>query len=191
MLGGLVVIKTSVVAATGGLVGLTRWGGGRRGGELEGEGEGEARGIERTGGEARKRRGRGAPRRVRAWGGAGKGGGELRRPARIPPPQHPCSCSAPPRSAPLAALVPARHAPPPPRPVPRHLPPPVRSEAIRTGFMLSQGGEFAFVLLSLANQLRILPTNLNQLLIIVVGGVGGWGAGQAGGWVPGRSSGGS
>ncbi|GLC53047.1 hypothetical protein PLESTB_000702300 [Pleodorina starrii] len=43
-----------------------------------------------------------------------------------------------------------------------------RSEAIRTGFVLSQGGEFAFVLLSLANQLRILPTNLNQLLIIVV-----------------------
>lgn len=34
--------------------------------------------------------------------------------------------------------------------------------------MLSQGGEFAFVLLSLANQLRILPSNLNQLLIIVV-----------------------
>ncbi|EFJ41469.1 hypothetical protein VOLCADRAFT_68169 [Volvox carteri f. nagariensis] len=43
-----------------------------------------------------------------------------------------------------------------------------RSESIRTGFVLSQGGEFAFVLLSLANQLRILPTNLNQLLIIVV-----------------------
>jgi hypothetical protein len=34
--------------------------------------------------------------------------------------------------------------------------------------MLSQGGEFAFVLLSLANTLRILPSNLNQLLIIVV-----------------------
>lgn len=34
--------------------------------------------------------------------------------------------------------------------------------------MLSQGGEFAFVLLSLANQLRILPSNLNELLIIVV-----------------------
>ncbi len=48
------------------------------------------------------------------------------------------------------------------------LPRPDRSESIRTGFMLSQGGEFAFVLLSLANQLRILPTNLNQLLIIVV-----------------------
>ncbi|GFR52486.1 hypothetical protein Agub_g15056, partial [Astrephomene gubernaculifera] len=43
-----------------------------------------------------------------------------------------------------------------------------RNESIRTGFALSQGGEFAFVLLSLANQLRILPTNLNQLLIIVV-----------------------
>ncbi len=43
-----------------------------------------------------------------------------------------------------------------------------RNESIRTGFVLSQGGEFAFVLLSLANSLRILPTNLNQLLIIVV-----------------------
>ncbi|KXZ54882.1 hypothetical protein GPECTOR_4g954 [Gonium pectorale] len=43
-----------------------------------------------------------------------------------------------------------------------------RAESIRTAFLLSQGGEFAFVLLSLANQLRILPTNLNQLLIIVV-----------------------
>ena len=43
-----------------------------------------------------------------------------------------------------------------------------RAEAIRTGFMLSQGGEFAFVLLSLANELKILPTELNRLLIIVV-----------------------
>ncbi|MEW5319391.1 MAG: hypothetical protein WDW38_010547 [Sanguina aurantia] len=43
-----------------------------------------------------------------------------------------------------------------------------RTESIKTGFMLSQGGEFAFVLLSLANQLQILPENLNQLLIIVV-----------------------
>ncbi len=34
--------------------------------------------------------------------------------------------------------------------------------------MLSQGGEFAFVLLSLANELKILPTDLNRLLIIVV-----------------------
>ena len=43
-----------------------------------------------------------------------------------------------------------------------------RGESIRTGFMLSQGGEFAFVLLSLAEQLRVLPPQLNQLLIIVV-----------------------
>ncbi len=43
-----------------------------------------------------------------------------------------------------------------------------RGEAIKTGFMLSQGGEFAFVLLSLAKELRILPDELNRLLIIVV-----------------------
>ena len=43
-----------------------------------------------------------------------------------------------------------------------------RGEAIKTGFMLSQGGEFAFVLLSLAKELRILPEELNRLLIIVV-----------------------
>ncbi len=43
-----------------------------------------------------------------------------------------------------------------------------RSESIRTGFMLSQGGEFAFVLLSLASSLHVLPDNLNQVLIIVV-----------------------
>mmetsp|Transcript_27448 Transcript_27448/g.69813 ORF Transcript_27448/g.69813 Transcript_27448/m.69813 type:complete len:942 (-) Transcript_27448:1022-3847(-) len=43
-----------------------------------------------------------------------------------------------------------------------------RNESLRTGFMLSQGGEFAFVLLSLANSLKILPENLNQVLIIVV-----------------------
>lgn len=43
-----------------------------------------------------------------------------------------------------------------------------RAEAIRTGFLLSQGGEFAFVLLSLAKELRILPDELNRLLIIVV-----------------------
>ena len=34
--------------------------------------------------------------------------------------------------------------------------------------MLSQGGEFAFVLLSLASQLHVLPEELNRLLIIVV-----------------------
>ena len=43
-----------------------------------------------------------------------------------------------------------------------------RPEAIRTAFLLSQGGEFAFVLLSLAKELRILPDELNRLLIIVV-----------------------
>ena len=34
--------------------------------------------------------------------------------------------------------------------------------------MLSQGGEFAFVLLSLAKELKVLPDELNRLLIIVV-----------------------
>jgi len=43
-----------------------------------------------------------------------------------------------------------------------------KGEAIKTGFLLSQGGEFAFVLLSLAKELRILPDELNRLLIIVV-----------------------
>jgi Kef-type K+ transport system membrane component KefB len=33
---------------------------------------------------------------------------------------------------------------------------------------LSQGGEFAFVLLSLAKELKVLPDELNRLLIIVV-----------------------
>jgi Kef-type K+ transport system membrane component KefB len=33
---------------------------------------------------------------------------------------------------------------------------------------LLQGGEFAFVLLALANQLNILPAELNKLLIMVV-----------------------
>jgi hypothetical protein len=47
-------------------------------------------------------------------------------------------------------------------------PPPNSGESIRTGFMLAQGGEFAFVLLSLAENLSILPSELNQLLIIVV-----------------------
>lgn len=43
-----------------------------------------------------------------------------------------------------------------------------RGESIRTGFMLAQGGEFAFVLLSLAKELKVLPDELNRLLIIVV-----------------------
>ena len=42
------------------------------------------------------------------------------------------------------------------------------SEAVRTGFILAQGGEFAFVVLALASQLRVLPAELNQLLIAVV-----------------------
>lgn len=39
---------------------------------------------------------------------------------------------------------------------------------MRTAFMLAQGGEFAFVLLSLAAELKVLPEELNKLLIIVV-----------------------
>lgn len=41
-------------------------------------------------------------------------------------------------------------------------------ESIRVGFLLSQGGEFAFVVFSLANRLGVLPLELNKLLIIVV-----------------------
>ena len=41
-------------------------------------------------------------------------------------------------------------------------------ESLRIGFMLSQAGEFAFVLLSLAASLKVLPEDLNQVLIIVV-----------------------
>lgn len=43
-----------------------------------------------------------------------------------------------------------------------------RADSIRTGFIMSQGGEFAFVLLALASQLKVLPEELNKLLIIVV-----------------------
>jgi Kef-type K+ transport system membrane component KefB/Trk K+ transport system NAD-binding subunit len=43
-----------------------------------------------------------------------------------------------------------------------------RAESIRTGFALSQGGEFAFVLLALAEELNLLPSELNRMLIIVV-----------------------
>eukprot|EP00240_Pyramimonas_obovata_P000968 CAMPEP_0118921988 /NCGR_PEP_ID=MMETSP1169-20130426/1082_1 /TAXON_ID=36882 /ORGANISM="Pyramimonas obovata, Strain CCMP722" /LENGTH=539 /DNA_ID=CAMNT_0006862801 /DNA_START=269 /DNA_END=1884 /DNA_ORIENTATION=- len=43
-----------------------------------------------------------------------------------------------------------------------------RAESVRTGFILSQGGEFAFVVFTLANNLQILPEDLNQLLIVVV-----------------------
>ncbi|CAI5530746.1 unnamed protein product [Closterium sp. Naga37s-1] len=41
-------------------------------------------------------------------------------------------------------------------------------ESIRTGLLLSQGGEFAFVVFALASQLGVLPDELNRLLIIVV-----------------------
>lgn len=42
------------------------------------------------------------------------------------------------------------------------------SESVRIGLLLSQGGEFAFVVFSLANRLGVLPLELNRLLIIVV-----------------------
>ncbi|KAI9154144.1 hypothetical protein LWI28_021527 [Acer negundo] len=41
-------------------------------------------------------------------------------------------------------------------------------ESVIIGFLLSQGGEFAFVAFSLANGLGVLPLELNKLLIIVV-----------------------
>ncbi|KAL5726934.1 K(+) efflux antiporter 3 [Ranunculus cassubicifolius] len=41
-------------------------------------------------------------------------------------------------------------------------------ESLRIGFLLSQGGEFGFVVFSLANRLGVLPLELNKLLIIVV-----------------------
>ncbi|KAK4375095.1 hypothetical protein RND71_005772 [Anisodus tanguticus] len=41
-------------------------------------------------------------------------------------------------------------------------------ESVRVGFLLSQGGEFGFVVFSLANRLGVLPLELNKLLIIVV-----------------------
>jgi len=43
-----------------------------------------------------------------------------------------------------------------------------RAEGARTAFTLAQGGEFAFVLLQLAKELKVLPEELNRLLIIVV-----------------------
>lgn len=43
-----------------------------------------------------------------------------------------------------------------------------RAESFRTGLLLSQGGEFAFVIFSLASKLDVLPKDLNDLLIIVV-----------------------
>ncbi|GLJ29909.1 hypothetical protein SUGI_0591300 [Cryptomeria japonica] len=41
-------------------------------------------------------------------------------------------------------------------------------ESVRIGLLLSQGGEFAFVVFSLANRVGVLPLELNRLLIIVV-----------------------
>ncbi|KAM1986335.1 hypothetical protein ACFX15_033741 [Malus domestica] len=41
-------------------------------------------------------------------------------------------------------------------------------ESVRIGLLLSQGGEFGFVVFSLANRLGVLPLELNKLLIIVV-----------------------
>jgi Kef-type K+ transport system membrane component KefB len=42
------------------------------------------------------------------------------------------------------------------------------AESVKVGLTLSQGGEFAFVLLALAQDLRVLPEDLNALLICVV-----------------------
>lgn len=42
------------------------------------------------------------------------------------------------------------------------------SESVRTAFLLSQGGEFAFVVLALAKELGVLPEEANRVLIIVV-----------------------
>lgn len=44
------------------------------------------------------------------------------------------------------------------------------NESIRIGLILSQGGEFAFVILSLASQLKVLPENLNQVRVEAGGG---------------------
>jgi len=42
------------------------------------------------------------------------------------------------------------------------------ADSTRLGILLSQGGEFAFVMLALAKDLGVLPYELNKLLIIVV-----------------------
>jgi len=42
------------------------------------------------------------------------------------------------------------------------------ADAVRVGVLLSQGGEFAFVLLNEAQDLGVLPVGLNEVLIIVV-----------------------
>ncbi|KAJ1439601.1 Sodium/solute symporter superfamily [Sesbania bispinosa] len=41
-------------------------------------------------------------------------------------------------------------------------------ESVKIGLLLSQGGEFGFVVFTLANRLGVLPLDLNKLLIIVV-----------------------
>lgn len=43
-----------------------------------------------------------------------------------------------------------------------------RYEAVRLGFVLAQGGEFAFVVFQLADDLKILPDDLNDFLLIVI-----------------------
>lgn len=52
-------------------------------------------------------------------------------------------------------------------PGPALLPVPARHTSTTLSLRM-QGGEFAFVLLALANQLNVLPADLNRLLIIVV-----------------------
>lgn len=42
------------------------------------------------------------------------------------------------------------------------------ADSVRLGILLSQGGEFAFVLLALANSLGVLNSQLNNVLLIVV-----------------------
>ena len=43
-----------------------------------------------------------------------------------------------------------------------------RTESIRTGSLLSGGGEFAFVVLTLADKLHVLPDKLAKILVGVV-----------------------
>jgi Kef-type K+ transport system membrane component KefB len=43
-----------------------------------------------------------------------------------------------------------------------------RSESIRTAFLLSGGGEFAFVVLTLADKFDVLPDTLAKILVGVV-----------------------
>ena len=43
-----------------------------------------------------------------------------------------------------------------------------RSESVRTGLLLSGGGEFAFVILTLADKLHVIPDQLAKILVGVV-----------------------